>query len=525
MPGRRYLVPFLFAFAAAAHAGFDEGEQAFKRRDFRTATSELTPLADAGDARAQYYLGAMLVGGPGATRDEARAADYLARAAAQNEPRAQALLGAMLLQGRGVPKDEAKGAHLVRRAADAGVAAAQYTMGLLLVEGRGGLPKDPATAAQWFKAAADQGHVPAYCWLGELADREKNAVEAVGWWRKGAASGDRSCQLLLGRAYLEGKGGLPRDVNEGVAWIRRAANQRLPVAQAALGAAYERGAGVPTDYVLAYMWFNLARAQGHYPQPVREAMEALEKKMTPEQVAEGQKRSREWRAGSDIADAIARAAPGAPPAGTRPRTMSGSGFVVSADGHIVTNHHVVAGCQKASVSPGHADAAVIARDARNDLALLKAAHPPADVATLRAGRGVRPGDDVVVVGFPLRQVLAPTAVVTTGTVSALSGLGNDTAKLQIAAPVQQGNSGGPLLDRHGLVVGVVQSKLNALRIAGATGDIPQNVNFAVNGAALQSFLDANGVSVRAAPPGGATLSAADVGEQAARYTVAIECVR
>ena len=523
MPRRRRLAVLAFAFAAAAHAGFDEGEQAFKRRDFRTALSEFTPLADGGDARAQYYLGAMLLSGLGATRDEAKAADYLARAAAQNHAQAQSVLGQLYMQGRGVPKDEAKGADLVRRAADTGLASAQYAMGLLLVDGRGGLPKDPATAALWFKSAADQSHVPAYCWLGELADREQNAAEAVGWWRKGAGAGDRNCQFLLGRAYLDGKGGLPRDVNEAVAWFRRAANQRLPAAQAALAYAYERGTGVPTDYVLAYMWFNLARSQGHNPQPMRETMEALEKKMTPEQIAEAQKRSREWRA--DVADAIARAAPGAPPAGAAPRRMSGSGFLVSADGHIVTNHHVVAGCQKVTVAPGNAEAAVIASDARNDLALLKAASPPTDVASLRSGRGVRPGDDVVVVGFPLRQVLAPNPVVTTGTVSALSGVGNDTAKLQIAAPVQQGNSGGPLLDRHGLVVGVVQSKLNALRIAGATGDIPQNVNFAVNGATLQSFLEANGVGFRAAPPGGAVLSAADVGEQAARYTVAIECAR
>ncbi len=316
MPRLRCLALLAFAFAAAAHAGFDDGEQAFKRRDYRTAMSELTPLADGGDARAQYYLAVMLLGGLGATRDEARAADYLARAAGQSNAQAQSVLGQLYLQGRGVPKDDAKGADLVRRAADTGLAGAQYTMGLLLVEGRGGLPKDPATAVLWFKAAADQSHVPAYCWLGELADREQNATEAVAWWRKGAGAGDRNCQFLLGRAYLDGKGGLPRDVNESVAWFRRAANQRLPAAQAALGYAYERGTGVPTDYVLAYMWFNLARAQGHNPQPMRETMEALEKKMTPEQIAEAQKRSREWRAGADGADAIARAAPGAP-RGTR----------------------------------------------------------------------------------------------------------------------------------------------------------------------------------------------------------------
>ena len=97
------------------------------------------------------------------------------------------MLGQLYLQGRGVPKDDAKGADLVRRAAETGLAGAQYTMGLLLVEGRGGMPKDPATAVLWFKAAADQSHVPAYCWLGELADREQNATEAVAWWRKGRA--------------------------------------------------------------------------------------------------------------------------------------------------------------------------------------------------------------------------------------------------------------------------------------------------------------------------------------------------
>ena len=525
MPACRFLALLAFALVTVAHAGFDEGEQAFKRRDFRTAIAEFTSVAEAGDARAQYYLGLMRLGGLGATRDEGKAADYLGRAAAQNHAQAQALLGALYLQGRGVPKDEAQGADLVRRAAESGLASAQHAMGQLLADGRGGLPKDPATAAQWFKAAADQNYVPAYCWLGELASRENNAVEAVGWWRKGAARGERNCQFLLGRAYLEGKGGLPRDLNEAVAWVRRAANQRLPAAQAALGTAYDRGTGVPTDYVLAYMWFNLARAQGYNPPPVREAMEALEKKMTPEQIAEGQKRSREWRPGADAADAIARGAPGTPQPGAAGRTVTGSGFVVSGDGHIVTNHHVVADCKRVAIAPGNAEASVVARDPRNDLALLKAAGAPGEAARLRTGRGVRPGDDVVVVGFPLRQVLAPSAVVTTGTVSSLSGLGNDTAKLQIAAPVQQGNSGGPLLDRHGLVIGVVQSKLNALRIAGVTGDIPQNVNFAANGATLQSFLDANGVAYRAGPAAGAPLAAADVGEQAARYTVAIECAR
>ena len=420
MPRRRCLAVLAFlVLAAAAHAGFDEGEQAFKRRDFRTAVSEFTPLADGGDARAQYYLGVMFLAGLGASRDEAKAADYLARSAAQNYARAQTVLGTLYLQGRGVPKDEAKGADLVRRAADTGLASAQHMMGLLLMEGRGGLPKDPATAAQWFKAAADQNHVAAYCALGELANRENNAVEAVAWWRKGATGGDRNCQLLLGRAYLEGKGGLPRDTNEGVAWIRRAANLRLPAAQAALAMAYERGAGVPTDYVLAYMWFNLARSQGYNPQPMRETMEALEKKMTPEQIAEAQKRSREWRAGADVADAIARAAPRGPASGRGaahdvrervPRLRRRPHRHQSPRHRGLPESHRRAGQRRGG---GRS-----ARRAQRPRAPQGSERPTA-VASLRSGRGVRPGDDVVVVGFPLRQVLAPNPVVTTGTVSAL----------------------------------------------------------------------------------------------------------
>lgn len=531
MPVLRTLLTLALAAALGpAHAGLAEGEQALKRRDYRSALAEFAPLADAGDAQAQFYVGELYLRGLGVSRDESKAAGYLERAAAQNSARAQSVLGLLYLQGRGVAKDEAKAAELIRRAADAGLPDAQHNLGILARDGRAGLQKDGAVALQWFRAAAEQGYAPAYASLGEAYDQgfgvDKNEREAVEWWRKGVAANDRASQYHLGVAYLGGKGGLARDSNEALTLLRRAANQRLPAAQAALGQLYNRGTGVPADYVLAFMWFNLARAQGFNPQWMREAMEALEKKMTPEQIADAQRRSREWRAGTDIADAIARAAPGAPkPAAPAARTVTGTGFVVSSAGHVVTNEHVVAACARVRLEPGGVEAAVLAKDARNDLALLKAAAPLPHFAQLRAGRSVRPGDDVVVVGYPLRQVLTSGATVTTGTVSALGGLANDPSKVQISAPIQPGNSGGPLLDRSGLVVGVIQSKLNALRIAAATGDIPQNVNFAINAATLTSFLDAQGVDYRAVPPGATPLSASDIGEAAGRFTLAVECLR
>ena len=97
-------------------------------------------------------------------------------------------------------------------------------------------------------------------------------------------------------------------------------------------------------------------------------------------------------------------------------------------------------------------------------------------------------------GFPLTGALASGGNVTTGIVTALAGLADDSRFLQVSALVQPGNSGGPLLDRNGTVVGVIVSKLNALSVASVTGDIPQNVNFAIKASVAAAFLDAQGVA-------------------------------
>jgi hypothetical protein len=144
------------------------------------------------------------------------------------------------------------------------------------------------------------------------------------------------------------------------------------------------------------------------------------------------------------------------------------------------------------------------------------------VATAREGRGVRPGDGIVVVGFPLHGLLTSDPSVTTGNVSALAGPGDDRRFLQITAPVQQGNSGGPLLDLAGNVVGVVVAKLDAIKVANLTGDIPQNVNFAVSAWSARAFLDAYNVPYEIAPSK-PRLTPADVAERARQFTVLVEC--
>ena len=201
---------------------------------------------------------------------------------------------------------------------------------------------------------------------------------------------------------------------------------------------------------------------------------------------------------------------------------TGTGFYVSSQGHMLTNEHVVKGCREVRIPPS-TTIAIVARDTVVDLALLKGPSGAADAAAeFRQGRGIRPGDDIIVIGYPLRGVLASEANVTAGTVSALAGPADDRRFFQITAPVQPGNSGGPVLDMAGHAVGVVVAKLNAIRIARATGDIPQNVNFAISAGTARAFLDAQNVPYETAPSTN-DLKPADIAAKARRFTVPVEC--
>jgi hypothetical protein len=128
----------------------------------------------------------------------------------------------------------------------------------------------------------------------------------------------------------------------------------------------------------------------------------------------------------------------------------------------------------------------VSTDEINDLTLLQAPQTFNEVAVIRA-TAIHPGDAIIAIGYPLHGLLTSDFTVTSGIVSSLSGLLNDTRHLQISAEVQSGNSGGPLLDTSGEVVGVVSSKLNALKVVKATGDLPQNINFAIKTGAMRDF--------------------------------------
>lgn len=387
--------------------------------------------------------------------------------------------------------------------------------------------EDLKAAKYWFRKAADGG----LSYLGVLLKLvEKNgwpasANEEFEMWLEEAKKGSAAAQFMVGHFYWSGRGVhvhrrfIPIDYVRAEKWLRRAASAGVAQAMESLASMYITGQGVVRNYVRAVAWRELALVRlvpGLLRDGLFHDLHAAKNQLS----AYGRTLAREYarELEAQIAANIAAAEPATGLVGT------GTGFFVSREGHLLTNNHVVDGCDRmVTSSGGHSvTVAVVATDKVNDLALLKFPRTVAHAAAFRDRPGIRPADTVLVIGYPLHGILTSGAQVTVGTVSALAGPNDDVTLIQISAPVQPGNSGGPLLDRGGHVVGVVVARLDAIALAAAGAGIPQNVNFGIKGSVARNFLEANGVPYLSAETD--TLYAeADVAEAATAYTVLVEC--
>jgi S1-C subfamily serine protease/uncharacterized protein len=205
---------------------------------------------------------------------------------------------------------------------------------------------------------------------------------------------------------------------------------------------------------------------------------------------------------------------------------AGTAFAINRTGEFLTNYHVIKGCLvvRLGLAGVQQDGTVVFTDERNDLALVRTRVTSVEPLRFREGKGIRPADGVVALGFPYAGLLATSPQVTTGAVSALAGIHDDSRVLQLTAPIQPGNSGGPLLDLSGNVVGVVSARINELAIAEVTGTLPQNINFAIKSAIIREFLDAHRVDYLTSQSV-TKIDPADVGEMATRSTVMLECYK
>jgi uncharacterized protein len=538
--------------------------------DNATSIKQLKSLSDSGSIEAQVKLATLYFKGERTSKDRKKAIEILTKAA-KDSPKAQGYLAHIYAGGYGVRQNDAIAIEWIKKHRQSkimntiiSIPEADIALRFEDVDGYGlGTTIDWIEATKWHIKAAKLGLGTSQLWLGVAYEKGYSHVvqsyeKAVYWYEKAidaiASSplGYKSSQAeaYLGVLYLEGLGvradkekgmhlifeknienfkyrcelALNRTgyslVRYGEAYtnlIKQCSELGSPKAQYDLAWAYQQGKGVPENYILAYKWMTLAASKAK-PDDLKlfhNDLKLLRNSFTQYQIQKGQDLAGDWFPKKYKAIKSKKSK-----TNKSKGYSSGTGFYVNKKGLMITNNHVVKSCNKIKVDGSNAVVKLF--DTTNDLALLKVDSSPSSVPDFRAGRGIRLGDGVTVAGYPLRSVLGSGLNVVTGTVASLSGIKNNSSRLQITAPVNSGNSGGPLFDSSGRVVGVIVSKINNTKAREILGEEIQGANFAIKGSVVRSFLDMNDVDYEVSSSN-KNMSTADIAENAKEYTALIKC--
>jgi hypothetical protein len=194
---------------------------------------------------------------------------------------------------------------------------------------------------------------------------------------------------------------------------------------------------------------------------------------------------------------------------------SGTGFYVSNTGHIVSNYHVIKECNsvKLTFKGKEVSANVLAVDKTNDLAILKSDLSPTKVYSV-ATEDASLLDNIIIAGYPLGKKVSTTIKTSKGSITSLAGFGNNYSEFQTDAALNKGNSGGPIMDQKGNVVGVAVA--NYGKQAGV-----ESFNFGIKSSTLKTFASANGLKFL--PPNNKDLSNKDLGQLITEATIYLEC--
>ena len=195
------------------------------------------------------------------------------------------------------------------------------------------------------------------------------------------------------------------------------------------------------------------------------------------------------------------------------------------DSTIVTCHHVIEDCKEIwteTENRTRIDFAVLAEDPNNDIAILKAKSSIPNHSSLPLSSKLGSiASKVFTVGYPLPDIMGSEKKYNDGTISALSGIGNDNRFYQVSIPIQPGNSGGAVVSEEGLVIGLAAAALDAEKVFKLTGSIPQNVNYAIKSRYITALLQDNGIPYDETPPKSGTDTKAIV-DQVSRATILLK---
>lgn len=306
-------------------------------------------------------------------------------------------------------------------------------------------------------------------------------------------------EMVLGMAYAMGEG-VRRDYTEAARWWQKSAEHcSLFDPPYYLGRAYAFGEGVPVNLVQASKWWRIAATVAKDDDDRELAVGMIGRVsalMTRTQILEAEKLATEWRSRFREGSPDSAKRGNSPSKTVKPaaKLTRGTGFFVSHDGLILTCHHIIreAKAIKVRLGDGHVEEGKFIRGSQSvDLALLKIDFASKNHLPLATDVSTKLGDRVFTVGYPAVDLLGSDPKFTEGAISSLTGPGNDLAFMQITVPVQPGNSGGPLVNNQGEVVGVITATASVKEFYKSTGTLPQNVNWAVNASFARGLLDAD----------------------------------
>jgi len=463
------------------------------KKDISKALFWYKKASDLNNSSAQIHIGDMYYSGKDVEQNYTKAMNWYLKAAENNnttwlgdadgDSNAQIKIADMYYYGIGIKKDYKQAFKWFMRAAKQGNNYAEYSIGYMYDNGEWAT-QNHKKAFTWYKKAAEKTfRIDAKLALGDmfLSGRgvKKSYKKAMQWYMKAAELDSVPAMRQIGFMYFKGWG-VRKNNRKSFEWLKRAAMQGDVKSQIVTGSSYYEGNGVKKNYIKAYAWLNLALSSDLDESTRSTAMQTfrlLEIVMTPEQIALAQEHNPLEKTNQlDTNSKLNK--------NKSEKFFTGTGFFVNKS-TVLTNHHVAQNCKRIElVRNGYKSTAKIkAKDSINDLAILKVDKSNNSSLSFRAGKGIRIGDDIIVIGYPLGELLGSGIKLTTGNVSALTGLINDTTSMQLTAPVQPGNSGGPLLDRSGNVVGVIVARLKK----------EQNVNLAIKANVAQMFLDINNI--------------------------------
>lgn len=306
-----FVAALFWGIAGCAPAAYEKGLKYYRPDDAAAAAQQLKPLAEQGNAEAQFNLGSLYYQGRGVPQDYKEAAKWFRKAADQGHVYAQVNLGSMYAEGiQGVIAKDYSQALMwfIFAAARGDMEALEFRETLAtrmtpvqITEAqkmaREFKPEDAYTKLlRELKALAEQGDAAAHLKVGLMYYNGQGVLqdyaEAIQWFRKSALQGNPFAQSNVGYMYEKGEG-VPQDYLEAAKWYRQAAERGNAQAQFTLGYMYEKGLGMQQDEVQALMWFNLAAAQGDVK--AKAASARITVWMSPAQIIEAQRLAREFK--------------------------------------------------------------------------------------------------------------------------------------------------------------------------------------------------------------------------------------